>query len=263
MMTTTNPPTPQLTECENSHQPTDQPTATETDKERKARKAEEKKRKTAENKKKKYDADYEREAMEADLRQQMADMEAKFKRMMATELAKKDAEILELKKKPVRKPREPKPTEYWEGQVKTDDGWRFENKESAKLYGKSLKGDEKDDFMIDWDQTFAEKKEKKTGRVINKNTDRTKNGDQGCQIRVPKIAGGWKNGAEGCGRKFCALRGGYRICKQHEKTANDHMERYSNWKVEYGTHNGWMGGEELPKPIKNPNYVKASRGKKD
>ena len=110
---------------------------------------------------------------------------------------------------------------------------------------------------------------RKPGRIINQNTDRTKNAkDLRCEVLVPKIAGGWKNGSEGCGRTFCAIRGGRRICKLHEKTANDHLRKYENWKEEYGTHNGWVGEEPCHR-IKNKDkhaerkdWVKPTRGKK-
>ena len=246
-MTSTNRPTNTLPDANitPTSPPTNRPTSTETDKEKR-------KRQTAEKKKK------EKEQMRAELR---AEMEAEMEAMRA--------EIAELKKKPERKGREPKPLTYWEGQVETEGGWRFETAETAGEYAKSLKAKDAVDFMINWGQSFVERKEKITGRIINQSTDRTKNGENGCEVLVPKIAGGWKHGAEGCGRNFNALRGGRRICRQHEKTADDHMAKYANWKEEFGTHNGWVG--EVPQArikdktlhhIRN-DYVKQTRGKKD
>jgi len=247
-MTTTNQPTNTLPDANIA--PTDPPTPTETDKERRKRLSAEKKA-------------LEIEALRAEMR---AEVEAE----MRAELAKKDAEIADLKKKPVRKAREPKPPTYWEGQVETAEGWRFESKETAKLYGKSLKGEEKDDFMMEWDEPFAEKKEKtagKRGRV-----GEIKNADEPERCESTTC----RNGEiVRCKSKFSALRGGRRICTRHNKDADNHFAKYENWKIEYGTHGGWYDeketiGRDTHKgpdgkklhPVRK-DWVKPPRGKKD
>ena len=246
---TTNQPTNTLPDANTA--PTDPPTG-ETAQERRKRLSAEKKA-------------LEKEKMRAELR---AELEAE----MRAELAKKDAEIADLKKKPVRKAREPKPPTYWEGQVETEDGnWRFETAETAKLYGKSLRGDERDDFMMNWGQSFAEKKEKKSGRGEGKDarTLKATESKNRCSANV------W-NGGNGC---RCRFDGNFdaidfegkavKVCKTHKNSIDNAMMKYIDWKPEMGYICGWHDQpdwKEQHDTNKNkirPDFKKKPRGKKD
>ena len=215
------------------------------------------------------DADYERDAMEADLRQQMADMEAKFKRMMEAELAKKDAEILDLKKKPVRKAREPKPPEFWEGQIETAEGWKFIDEDSADNYADATIKDKREyrTFMNNWNQPFAEKKEKTTKKRNLKMKPPKEGLTDDCRCEAFK----WDYDEEihkRCSNEGKKNRADRLMCGRCYQTAEGHMKMYLGWKEEYGTWEGWHDEERATidkrrrEHKKNPNRVIKPRKRK-
>jgi hypothetical protein len=183
---------------------------------------------------------------------------------LKAELAQKDAKIVELEKKPVRKPREP---EYWEGQIETEGGWRFESKEYAKIYAKSLKADEAVEFMCDWDEAFVEKKEKKSG----KRNLFMKPPKEGLKDECRCEAFKWNYGEkihQRCSNEAKKDRAGRRICGRCNQTAEEQMKKLLGWKIEFGTREGWY--DEDRETIErrkmehklDPNYEPKRRGKK-
>ena len=199
------------------------------------------------------------------------EIEAKMKKMeeqmemMMRMMTEKDAEIAELKKKPVRKAKEPKPPTYWEGQVETDGGWKFETAETAMAYAKSLKGDETLLFVMNWNQSFTERKEKTAGK--RKPVGEVKNADDEIRCEATTI----RNGEiVRCRCKGEFMRGERKICKRHNGDADNHFAKYENWKIEYGTHMGWWDDlsthhrdwDKAKHPIRK-DWVKPTRVKKD
>ena len=258
-MTSTNQPTNhQLTDANDtpSNPPTDQPT----------------KRKGGRKSK-----DAEREAMRAEIEAEMdvrylreVDMKVEAMRKALEEKlrAEYEGQIVELKKKPVRKPREPKPIIYWEGQVECEGGWKFDSKESAKNYAKSLKGaDLMLDFMMDWDEPFAERKEKTTGKrsLIMKPMKEGLTDENRCETRKWNYKDGY---AQRCNNEGKFTRGTHKICKRCNSAADNHMNMYLDWEEEFGTILGWATDDQsvideiLLKHKKNPAYEPKRRVRK-
>ena len=252
-MMTTNQPTNTIPDANTA--PTHPPTE-ETAQERRKRLSAEKKAQ-------------EKEKMRAELRAEMeaekAELRAELEAEMKAELDKAKAEIQKLKdEKPVKRAREPKPPTYWEGQVETEDGeWRFESKETAKLYGKSLKGEEKDDFMMEWDEPFAEKKEKKS--IKNREYDARELPANETATRC--AANLWNNG-NGCrcrrnGNKTSINWKGEEVylCDQHYNNIKENVDKWKLWEEVCGNcpKNGWWDDEDWKSKMK-----KAEKGgKKD
>ena len=158
------------------------------------------------------------------------------------------------------------PIIYWDGQIQTANGkWRFENKESAKNYAKSLKGEEALDFIIDWWQVFTERKYKTAGK--RGPVGEVKNAEDNVRCESTTT----RNGETvRCKCKFKFMRGDRKICGRHNSDADNHLAKYENWKIEYGTHMGWWDDlsthhrdwDKAKHPIRK-DWVKPTRVKKD
>ena len=247
-MTSINQPTNhQLTDANitPSNPPTDPPTPPPTKKGG---------RKTSQQK----DAELkEKDATIKDMMKRMKEMEVNMRAMV------KDKEEW-MAKKPTRKPREPKPIIYWEGQVETEGGWKFDSLANAMNYAKTLKGDETLLFVADWGQSFAEKKEKTADKRGPRRMEPKEAMDScdRCEVNIWTADG--RTGR--CPtRKFC-MRGDRNICKRHNTDADKHMLKYEGWTIEDGHHYGWWDDESSHQKFKQHNirkdFVPQSRRKK-
>jgi hypothetical protein len=231
-------------------------------------------------KKKQPTKDEMRKQIEAEMRKQI---EAEVRAEMEEMREQMDELILALKmendrlkaSKPTRKPREPKPVEYWEGQTENEVGeWEFINEDYAEKFADATFKDKKEytKFMKNWCQPFAERKVKTANKrsaggdaTLLKATTSTNR----CSANL------WNNG-DGC---RCRFDGKFdatdwegkavKVCKNHKNSIDNAMSKYIDWKREYGYICGWWdqpNWREQHDTNKNrirPDFKPKPRGKKD
>jgi hypothetical protein len=178
-----------------------------------------------------------------------AEIEAEMREKMEAKMRDMEQKIADLKtKRPTRKPREPKPIIYWEGQVETDGGYRFDSVETAMAYAETLPKGEALKYVANWAQSFTEKKDKKS----TKNRDYDARELPANETATRCSANLWNNG-DGC---RCRRDGGKTsidwkgeevyLCDQHFKNIKENVDKWKLWEEVCGNcpKNGWWDDEE-------------------
>ena len=215
-------------------------------------------------------AEYE-EAIDA---RYVREMDARIEAMRVKMETKVRAEIeASMLLKPAKKAREPKAPTYWEGQVETEGGWKFDSLEMAIKYGETLPKGEAMLFIGNWNQTYAEKKEKKS----IKNRDYDARDLPANETATRCSANLWNNG-NGCrcrrnGNKTSIDWKGEEVymCDQHFKNIKENLDKWKLWEEVCGkcAKNGWWDDEDWKSKMsraekggKKADWVAPTRGKK-